>query len=85
MRRCSGRKLALFAEGTDPDLVFETHSHWAVGQIHGFSVRVFRDGEITDAFRAYHELASKSRSIRSLTNQITATANTTPRCKTSTV
>ena len=41
-----------FTEGDDPDLVFETHSHWACGHIDGFSVRVFRpDGTITEAFK----------------------------------
>jgi hypothetical protein len=39
--------------------VFESHSHWLVGHIDGFSVRVFRDGEITEAFRTYHELAER--------------------------
>jgi hypothetical protein len=48
-----------FTEGDDPDVVMESHSHWAVGHIDGFSVRVFRDGEITDAFRCYHELAER--------------------------
>lgn len=44
--------LEQYADGDDPDLVFETHSHWAVGHVSGFSVRVFRpDGTITDAFR----------------------------------
>jgi hypothetical protein len=39
-------------EGEDPDLVFERHSHWAVGHVDGFSVRVYRpDGAITDAFK----------------------------------
>ena len=51
------RSLVPFTEGDDPDVVFESHSHWAVGHIDGFSVRVFRDGTITDAFRTYHELA----------------------------
>ena len=46
-----------FADNDDPDVVFESHSHWAVGHIDGFSVRVFRDGEITSAFQRYHELA----------------------------
>lgn len=41
-----------YTEGDDPDLVFERHSHWAVGHVDGFSVRVYRpDGTITDAFR----------------------------------
>lgn len=47
-----------FAEGDHPDLVFEAHSHWAVGHVDGFSLRVFNDnGEITEAFQKYHELA----------------------------
>lgn len=49
-----------FTEGDDPDLVFESHNHWAVGHIDGFSLRVFdQSGEITPAFRAYHELAER--------------------------
>ncbi len=51
------KELAPFTEGDDPDVVFESHSHWAVGHVDGFSVRVFRDGHITDAFRRYHQLA----------------------------
>lgn len=46
-----------FTEGDDPDVVFESHRHWAVGHIDGFSIRVFRGGEITEAFRTYHELS----------------------------
>lgn len=48
-----------FTEGDDPDVVFESHSHWAVGHVDGFSIRVYRDNEITDAFRAYHDLAER--------------------------
>jgi hypothetical protein len=51
--------LTPFSEADDPDLVFETHSHWAVGHVDGFNVRVFKDGEITEAFRIYHELAER--------------------------
>lgn len=47
-----------FADTNDPDMVFESHSHWLVGHVDGFSVRVFKDGEITEAFRRYHELAT---------------------------
>jgi len=44
--------LEQYADGEDPDLVFETHSHWAVGHVSGLSVRVFRsDGTISDAFK----------------------------------
>ncbi len=51
--------LTPFTEAADPDVVFESHSHWAVGHVDGFSVRVFRDGEITEAFRTYHDLAER--------------------------
>ena len=45
------RRLAPFSEGDDPDVVFESHCHWAVGHIDGFSVRVFNaDQRITRAF-----------------------------------
>jgi hypothetical protein len=48
-----------FTHTDDPDVVFESHSHWAVGHVDGFSIRVFRDGEVTEAFRAYHELSEQ--------------------------
>lgn len=46
-----------FTDGDDPDVVMESHNHWAVGHVDGFSIRVYCDGQITDAFRKYHELA----------------------------
>lgn len=54
-----GKTLESFIDGDDPDVVFESHSHWAVGYVDGFSIRVFRDGKITDAFEAYHALAQR--------------------------
>lgn len=45
-----------FTDTDDPDVVFESHSHWAVGHINGFSIRVFRGGKPTPAFERYHEL-----------------------------
>jgi hypothetical protein len=48
-----------FTGGDDPDVVFESHDHWAVGHVDGFSIRVYRDGVITDAFRTYHDLAER--------------------------
>ena len=48
-----------FTEGDDPEVVFESHSHWLVGHVDGFSVKVFRNGEVTEAFRAYHGLAER--------------------------
>jgi hypothetical protein len=54
-----GKALEPFTDGDDPDVVAERHSHFACGWIDGFSVRVFRDGQITDAFRRYHDLAQR--------------------------
>lgn len=48
-----------FSKGNDPDVVFESHNHWAVGYVDGFSIRVFNRGRITKAFRTYHELAER--------------------------
>lgn len=47
-------RLQPFSDGDDPDLVFERHSHWAVGYLDGFSIRVFKhDGTITSAFKEF--------------------------------
>lgn len=51
------KEMAAHAEGDNADVVFESHTHWAVGHVDGFSVRVYRDHQITDAFRRYHALA----------------------------
>lgn len=51
--------LGPFTGGDEPDVVVERHGHWAVGHVDGFSIRVYRDGEITEAFRAYHDLAGR--------------------------
>ena len=53
------KALQPFSDGDDPDVVFESHSHWAVGHVDGFSIRVFKDREITEAFAKYHELAER--------------------------
>jgi hypothetical protein len=53
------KTLERFTEGDDPDVVFESHNHWAVGHVDGFSIRVFRNGNITEAFKIYHELAER--------------------------
>ncbi len=53
------KALKPFATGDYPDMVFESHSHWAVGHVDGFSIRIYRDGEITQAFRTYHDLAER--------------------------
>jgi hypothetical protein len=53
------KALEPFTDGDDPDVVMESHDHWAVGHVDGFSIRVYRDGQITDAFRKYHDLAEQ--------------------------
>jgi hypothetical protein len=53
------KALQSFAEGDNPDVVFESHCHWAVGSVDGFSLRVLKRGRITKAFRTYHELTQQ--------------------------
>jgi len=53
------KALAPYAEGDDADVVFESHRHFAVGHVDGFSVRVYRNGAVTEAFEKYHELAER--------------------------
>jgi hypothetical protein len=48
--------LRSFSETENPDVVFESHAHWVVGHVDGFSMRVYRDGEITEGFQTYHGL-----------------------------
>jgi len=44
------KALEPFTYGNDPDVVFESHSHWAVGHVDGASLRVFdQHGNITEA------------------------------------
>jgi hypothetical protein len=53
------KALKPFSETENPDVVFESHSHWAVGHVDGFSIRVYCDGGITDAYRTYHSLMER--------------------------
>lgn len=53
------KELESFTDGDDPDVVFESHNHWAVGHVDGASIRIFRDGEITEAFKTYHDLMER--------------------------
>ena len=53
-------RLRPFAEGDAADLVFERHSHWAVGHVDGFSFRVFKpDGTITPAFEEFCQIKAE--------------------------
>lgn len=47
------RELGPFLEGEDPDVLAEHHRHWASGYVEGYAIRVWRDGEITPAFRKW--------------------------------
>ena len=53
------KAMATFTDTENPDVVFESHNHWAVGHIDGFSLKVFRNGEVTEAFKTYHDLAEQ--------------------------
>jgi hypothetical protein len=49
-----------FMEMDEPDVVGESHSHWAVGWVEGYAIRVFdQTGNVTAAFRRYCELRAK--------------------------
>ncbi len=52
-------ELAPFVESDNPDVISESHSHWMCGWIDGFTIRVFRDGAITAAYRKWLELLDK--------------------------
>lgn len=54
-----GEALERFTLGNDPDVVPEHHSHWAVGWIAGFSIRVFKRGRITKAFSTYRDIMER--------------------------
>ncbi|MDY3554221.1 hypothetical protein R5W24_003340 [Gemmata sp. JC717] len=53
------RKLEPHTEGDDPDVTEECHSHFLHGYLDGYSIRVFRGGEITEAIRVYHALQER--------------------------
>jgi hypothetical protein len=52
--------LAPFMEGDEPDVVNESHAHWAVGYLDGFSIRVYsKDSGITAAFKEFCRIKAK--------------------------
>jgi hypothetical protein len=53
------KALEPFTEADPADVMPESHNHWAVGWIDGYAVRVYRDGQITEAFGEYHRLAER--------------------------
>ena len=47
------------ADTDDPMVVEEDHSHFLVAWIRGWSVLVYRDGQITEAFKVFHGLLER--------------------------
>jgi len=43
----------------DRDVFEEHHTHWAVGWVDGYAIRVYRRGKVTRAFRTWHNLQSR--------------------------
>ena len=41
------------------DVFEEHHTHWAVGWVGGYAIRVYRRGRITKAFRTYFDLQTR--------------------------
>ena len=53
------KALRPFVDADDPDVIEEDHSHFLVGWIRGWSIRVYRDGQITEAFKVLHRLLER--------------------------
>lgn len=48
-----------FLDQVPCDVYEEHHNHFAVGWIEGYSIRTYRDGHITKAFRTWHQLQER--------------------------
>lgn len=49
-----------YNDSADSDVREERHSHWAVGWVDGFAIRIYApDGSVTAAFRTFHALQKK--------------------------
>jgi hypothetical protein len=57
--RCNAEVIAEALAGFDEDVKPESHGHFLCGWIDGFAIRVYRNGEITEAFKRYHELTAR--------------------------
>jgi hypothetical protein len=49
-------ELKEWMEGDEPDVLVHRMNHWAVGWADQFAIRVYRDGEVTAAFKRWCEL-----------------------------
>ena len=55
--KSSNLRLEPFTDGDDPDIVFDRHSHFAVGFVDGISLRTMKpDGTMTEAFKAFCQI-----------------------------
>lgn len=55
--RVTAKALAPYLDGDKGDVRDESSSHWAVGHVDGFAIRVYdANGAVTPAFTAYAEL-----------------------------
>ena len=53
------KRLQKHFEADEPDIDVERHNHWAVGWVEGFVIRVFKDGQVTEAFADFAKLMQK--------------------------
>lgn len=51
--------MAPFLDQEPADVMAEHHHHWAVGWVEGYAIRVYRDGQVTDAFHKWHDLQQR--------------------------
>lgn len=53
------KEMMRFTRGKSPTVRSERHSHWAVGHVDGYAIRVYRRGKVTAAFRKWCELQAQ--------------------------
>jgi hypothetical protein len=58
LEQSNAEAIAEALQGFD-DVRAEHHNHWAVGWIDGYAIRVYRDGDITAAFRAWFDVVQR--------------------------
>lgn len=53
------QEMTPYTEADEPDCYAERHNHWAVGWVDGYSIRVYKNGQITEAFKKWCELQQR--------------------------
>jgi len=48
-----------FLDQESCDVFEEHHRHWACGWVDGYAIRVYRNGQVTEAFRTWHDLQTR--------------------------